>query len=153
MSKWSVFSLFSISLSDFYYCGNICEFYIIYRKGMSVETKQSNPYLDQELLQGYLNRLGKTIVEQMFTLYCQQVDIYLNDIESAQLNDSLSGWQEHCHKMKGAAASVGMYQLHGQLKLLEKTEVSKEKKSVLLKELRLSNKQAILAFKNWLKSI
>ncbi|TWX68880.1 phosphorelay protein [Colwellia demingiae] len=120
---------------------------------MFVETKRSNPDLDLELLQGYLDSLGKTIVEQMFALYCQQVEIYLNDIENAQLNDSLTGWQDHCHKMKGAAASVGMYQLHGQLKLLEKTEVSKEKKSVLLKELRLSNEHAILAFKNWLVTI
>lgn len=120
---------------------------------MTVETKQSNPSLDLELLQGYLDSLGKTIVEQMFTLYCQQVEIYLNDIESAQLNDSLSGWQEHCHKMKGATASVGMLQLHGQLKLLEKTDVSKEEKSELLKDLRLSNEQAILAFKSWLETI
>jgi HPt (histidine-containing phosphotransfer) domain-containing protein len=118
-----------------------------------VETKQSNPDLDLELLQGYLDSLGKVIVEQMFALYCQQVEIYLNDIENAQLNDSLSGWQNHCHKMKGAAASVGMYQLHGQLKLIEKTEVSKEKKSVLLKELRLLNDQAVFAFKNWLETI
>ncbi len=120
---------------------------------MSVETEQSSPNLDLELLEGYLDSLGKTIVEQMFALYCQQVEIYLNDIESAQLNDSLSGWQEHCHKMKGATASVGMYQLHGQLKLLEKTDVSKEKKSVLLRELRLSNEQAIVAFKKWLETI
>mgnify|MGYP000617994329 FL=1 len=55
--------------------------------------------------------------------------------------------------MKGAAASVGMYQLHGQLKLLEKIEVSKEKKAVLLEELRLSNEQAIVAFQNWLESL
>jgi|TARA_R100001377_G_scaffold75591_1_gene52214 HPt (histidine-containing phosphotransfer) domain-containing protein len=122
-------------------------------KGMFVETKQSNPDLDLELLQGYLDSLGKTIVEQMFALYCQQVEVYLNDIERAQLNNSLSGWQEHCHKMKGAAASVGMYQLHGQLKLLEKTDASTEKKALLLEDLRLSNGQAILAFQKWLESL
>lgn len=115
-------------------------------------TKQSNPYLDLELLEGYLDSLGKTIVEQMFALYCQQVEIYLNDIESAQLKDSLSCWEEHCHKMKGAAATVGMHTLHRQLKLLEKTDAAKEKKAVSLKALRLSNEQAILAFKNWLES-
>ena len=120
---------------------------------MFVETKPSNPDLDLELLQGYLDSLGKTIVEQMFALYCQQAEIYLNDIERAQLNESLTGWQEHCHKMKGAAASVGMYQLHGQLKLLEQTDVSTNKKAVLLVELKTSNEQAIVAFQNWLKSI
>jgi len=117
-----------------------------------VGAEYSNPYLDLELLEGYLDSLGKTIVEQMLALYCQQVKVYLNDIESAQLNDSLSGWQEHCHKMKGATASVGMYQLHQQLKLLEKTDTAKETKALSLKALRLSNEQAILAFKNWLES-
>ena len=48
-----------------------------------METEQSSHYLDIELLQGYLDSLGKPIVEQMFALYCQQVEIYLNDIESA----------------------------------------------------------------------
>ena len=117
-----------------------------------METEQSSIYLDIELLQGYLDSLGKPIVEQMFALYCQQVKIYLNDIESVQVNNSLSGWQEHCHKMKGAAASVGMCKLHGQLKLLEKTAATQQQKSVLLTELKLENEQAILAFKEWLAS-
>ncbi|WP_232771564.1 Hpt domain-containing protein [Colwellia sp. 12G3] len=115
-------------------------------------TEQSNPDLDLELLEGYLDSLGKTIVEQMFALYCQQVAIYLNDIESAQLNDSLSGWEEHCHKMKGATASVGMCQLHAQLKLLEKSTAPKEQKRELLTALKLANEQAILTFKSWLES-
>lgn len=119
---------------------------------MSVETEQSNSYLDLTLLEGYLDSLGKSIVEQMFTLYCQQVEIYLNDIESAQRNDSLSDWQTHCHKMKGATASVGMYQLHGKLTRLEKIDIPKETKLALLKELRSSNEQAMVAFKSWLES-
>ncbi|MCJ8294912.1 MAG: Hpt domain-containing protein [Colwellia sp.] len=117
-----------------------------------METEQSSPFLDLELLHGYLDSLGKPIVEQMFALYCQQVKIYLNDIESAQVNNSLSGWQEHCHKMKGATASVGMYKLHGQLKLLEHTAASQQQKLVLLTEVKLENEQAILAFKEWLAS-
>lgn len=115
-------------------------------------TEQSSPYLDLELLEGYLDNLGKNIIEKMFTLYCQQVEIYLKNIESAQLNNSLIGWEEHCHKMKGATASVGMCQLHRKLKLFEKTDVAKEKKLILLEELKLSNEQAILAFKSWLES-
>jgi len=121
-------------------------------KGVSVQSEQISYYLDLELLQGYLDSLGKAIVEQMFALYCQQAEIYLHDIEHAQLNSSFSDWQEHCHKMKGATASVGMYQLHGQLKLLEKLDAPKERKAVLLAELKLSNEQAELAFKAWLES-
>ena len=124
--------------------------YIIYKKGVTVETEQSSPYLDLALLEDYLDRLGKNIVEQMFTLYSQQVDIYLRDIENAQLSDSKEDWQEHCHKMKGAAASVGMLQLHGKLKLIEKTDADKEEKGEYLAEVKLLNEQAALAFKSWL---
>lgn len=122
------------------------------KKGGLVEAKQVNSYLDLALLDSYIESLGKHIVEQMFALYCQQVKIYLNDIESALFNDSLVQWQEHCHKMKGATASVGMRQLHEQLQVLEKTDASKEHKAQRLSELRLSNDQAILAFKAWLDS-
>ena len=118
-----------------------------------METENSHPYLDIDLLDAYLSSMSKSIVVQMFTLYCQQVEIYLNDIEEAQLSDSSVEWQDNCHKMKGAAASVGMIQLHGRLKLVEKTEADKEEKAILLAELQALNKQAIHAFKNWLDSI
>jgi hypothetical protein len=121
-------------------------------KGASVQSEQISYYLDLELLQGYLDSLGKAIVEKMFALYSQQAEIYLHDIEHAQQNSSLLDWQEHCHKMKGATASVGMHQLHAQLKLLEKLDAPKERKALLLAELKLSNEQAILAFKAWLES-
>jgi HPt (histidine-containing phosphotransfer) domain-containing protein len=104
------------------------------------------------LLQGYLDSLGKPIVEQMFSLYCQQVAIYLNDIESAQKTDSPSEWQEHCHKMKGASASVGMSQLYELLKELEHIEATQEQKFGLLTKLKLENEQGCLAFKEWLAS-
>lgn len=117
-----------------------------------METEELSSCLDIELLQGYLDSLGKAIVEQMFSLYCQQVEIYLKDIANAQVNDSLSGWQEHCHKMKGASASVGMSQLHGLLKVLEKTEATQEQKADLFTKLKAENEQACLAFKDWLAS-
>jgi len=119
---------------------------------VSVESKQSGSHLDIELLQGYLDSLGKAIVEQMFSLYCQQVEIYLKDIENAQKNNSPSEWQEHCHKMKGASASVGMCKLHGLLKELEHSKATQEQKLVLLTKLKLKNEQASSAFKDWLAS-
>jgi HPt (histidine-containing phosphotransfer) domain-containing protein len=121
-------------------------------KGVSVETKQLDSCLDIELLQGYLDSLGKAIVEQMFSLYCQQVAIYLKDIEKAQKNNSPSEWQEHCHKMKGASASVGMCDLHGLLKELEHTEATQQKKSLLLEELKQTNNKAMDKFSSWLET-
>ena len=117
-----------------------------------METNQAIPCLDTELLQGYLDSLGKNIVEQMFALYCQQADIYLKDIEHSQQHNSSAGWQEHCHKMKGATASVGMSFLHSKLKVLENTNAQQDKKAIMLAQLKQDNKLAIAAFQHWLVS-
>ena len=115
-----------------------------------METSQTTPCLDTELLQGYLDSLGKNIVEQMFTLYCQQAELYLKDIEKAQVENCEDSWEEHCHKMKGATASVGMSDLHGKLKVLEKVVASQQEKHLMLIDLKEANAQAISAFKLWL---
>lgn len=117
-----------------------------------MENSQITPRLDTELLQGYVDSLGKSIVEQMFTLYCQQAALYLKDIEAAQAAHCEDSWQEHCHKMKGAAASVGMSDLHQQLKVLEKVSATQQEKSLMLIELKAANQQAINSFKTWLSS-
>lgn len=117
-----------------------------------METAQSTQCLDLDLLEDYLNRLGKNIVEQMLALYRQQVETYLDAIQTAQQSDSKPDWQAHCHKMKGAAASIGMVQLHQHLKLIEKSEASKEEKVALLVELKTLNEQALLAFSHWLEN-
>lgn len=113
-------------------------------------TAQTVVLLDVELLQGYLDSLGKATVEKMFALYSQQVAIYLADIEKAQLADNAKDWQEHCHKMKGAAASVGLVELHKQLVVLEKITATQQEKSQLLLDLQAGNQQAMTAFSQWL---
>lgn|GEM_PF-579541 len=119
----------------------------------SVKTKETLPSLDVVLLQSYIDSLGKNIVQQMFTLYEQQVAIYLADIEKAQLADSSILWQEHCHKMKGASASVGLTRLHALLVVLEKTTAQQAEKMTMLAELKHENTQAIAASKQWLAEI
>jgi len=116
----------------------------------NVTIKQTLPKLDLLLLQSYMDSLGKNIVEKMFALYKQQAAIYLTDIEKAQLVDSTALWQEHCHKMKGAAASTGLSRLHDLLIGLEKTKAQQAEKLVLLSELKNENKQAIKALEQWM---
>lgn len=118
-----------------------------------MSTTNELPALDSELLNGYVETLGRNVVEQMFTLYCQQSAIYLNDIEAALGNDSKQQWQEHCHKMKGAVGSVGLKALHGRLVAMEKSTEGATKKAQLLAELIEHNQQAIVDFQDWLKSL
>jgi HPt (histidine-containing phosphotransfer) domain-containing protein len=109
--------------------------------------------LDNELLDGYVQSLGVDVVKKMFALYSQQVAIYLEDIESSLLCDNGPLWQEHCHKMKGAAGSVGLKALHLRLKSMEKTTADASNKAHQLAELKIHNQQAIAEFSHWVESI
>jgi len=109
--------------------------------------------LDSELLDGYVKSLGISVVKQMFDLYRQQVTIYLKDIESSMLCNDAQLWQEHCHKMKGAAGSVGLKSLHLRLKSMEQTTASTNDKAHQLAELKVHNKQAMANFNDWLDCI
>ncbi|MFT5758102.1 MAG: HPt (histidine-containing phosphotransfer) domain-containing protein [Alteromonadaceae bacterium] len=106
--------------------------------------------LDLSLLQGYLDNLGKDIVQQMLELYTQQSKLYLIDIESNILAEEQSLWQGACHKMKGAAGSVGLLAVHKTLVDIEQSTASADEKSAFIKALITLNNRAINAFKHWL---
>jgi len=106
--------------------------------------------LDLDLLNGYFDSLGEQVVGKMLSLYVQQSELYLKDISQAITNESQQLWQEHCHKMKGAAGSVGFRAVHAKLVSIEKTTESRENKATELALLVQLNQQAIIAFKLWL---
>lgn len=109
--------------------------------------------LDNELLDSYVQSLGVAVVKKMFDLYRGQVVLYIQDIESSLLSGNAKLWQEYCHKMKGAAGSVGLKALHARLKVMEKTTVGTSGKAQQLAELKIHNQQAIDDFNDWLASI
>jgi HPt (histidine-containing phosphotransfer) domain-containing protein len=107
--------------------------------------------LNHDLLNDYVQGLGVAVVNKMIALYCEQVVIYLVDIEnSLQCNDAAL-WQEHCHKMKGAAGSVGLQSVHAQLALMEKTAAGITEKAQQLAELKEHNKNALDNVNGWLE--
>lgn len=109
--------------------------------------------LDKELLDGYVQGLGSNVVQQMFDLYSKQVVIYIADIEASLLQNNAQSWQESCHKMKGAAGSVGLKALHERLKLMEKTMANASEKAQQLADLKTHSQQAMDAFSDWLASL
>ena len=106
--------------------------------------------LDITLINGYLEVLDHTVIQQMLALYSQQSAIYLAEIENAISLANQKLWQEQCHKMKGAAASTGLCQVHKKLVAIEKSEESWRLKSEYLQELRLLNQAGITVFTQWL---
>ncbi len=115
-----------------------------------VNDKQICDCLDITLLQSYIDSLGKSIVEKMIALYTQQATAYLSDIELALTSKLKAPWQQHCHKMKGAAASVGMLGVSEKLAQLETMDVNNINDSAVIEEVRHINEQAIHAFNTWL---
>jgi HPt (histidine-containing phosphotransfer) domain-containing protein len=109
--------------------------------------------LDQELLEDYVQSLGVEVIKKMLALYHQQVAIYLIDIEKSLHSNSAELWQEHCHKMKGAAGSIGLKSVHAQLALMEKTSADITEKAHQLAELKDHNKQSLADFTTWLEQI
>lgn len=108
---------------------------------------------DQALIQGYIENLGVSVVERMLELYIQQSAIYLQEIEQAIKTESQDDWQERCHKMKGAAASVGLMNIHALMADIEKSTLPWVEKAQLIVRVSSLNSQAIGSFKEWLAGI
>lgn len=111
---------------------------------------QNSVSLDTPLLQDYMDNLGQPIVQQMLDLYTQQSEVYLADIANALADGTQENWQECCHKMKGAAGSVGLQDVHAKLAAIEKSQEMDALKQVYLRELKDLNQNSISAFKKWL---
>lgn len=107
--------------------------------------------LNYGLLDDYRQSLGIDIVKKMLDLYSQQVVFYLVGIEKSLQCDSAELWQEHCHKMKGAAGSIGLKSLHARLALMEKTTADITEKAQQLVELKEHNQQAFANVNAWLE--
>lgn len=106
--------------------------------------------IDSELLQGYVDNLGVEVVQQMLDLYRQQSAVYIEEIGEALSNESQEEWQERCHKMKGAAGSVGLLSVHSKLVAIEKSTDSWSSKQIFLQELSDENQSSIDIFEQWL---
>jgi len=116
---------------------------------LSIDHNQA--VLDVELLNDYLERLGIDIIKKMYVLYHQQATIYLDDIQRALSIKDNGLWQEHCHKMKGAASSVGLKSLYSMLAIMEKTNESMDKREEMLEKLKIKNKKDSLTFQAWVE--
>jgi HPt (histidine-containing phosphotransfer) domain-containing protein len=106
--------------------------------------------LDEALLNGYLLALSKGVIAQMLDIYIVQSSVYLDEIASSTRYDAQHLWQIHCHKMKGAAASIGFKQVYGKLTEIEKSTDLAQVKIDNVNELKRLNQQAINAYKQWL---
>jgi HPt (histidine-containing phosphotransfer) domain-containing protein len=110
-------------------------------------------FLDLTLLEGYIESIGREIVVQMLELYIQQSKIYLEAISKASIGDSQTEWHDACHKMKGAAGSVGLKKVHAKLVVIENLTAGSALKRQEVIELKELNHKSIGIFQTWLKTV
>ena len=106
--------------------------------------------IDQELLNGYLESLGREMLAKMLDLYVRQSIGYLENIQQSIGEQSQALWEDACHKMKGAAGSVGLVNIHAQLATLEKSTQGWDIKQQSLEQLKTDNQRSIDKFHLWL---
>jgi HPt (histidine-containing phosphotransfer) domain-containing protein len=102
------------------------------------------------LIDGYLEALDISVIQQMLDLYIGQSKVYLLAIKDAGANGDQKAWQSHCHKMKGSAASAGLIQVHQKLIELERSCEDRETKTKQVQTLTELNQEAIAVFQQWL---
>lgn len=84
--------------------------------------KNQDTVLDTGTLQDYLQSLGKKSVNRSIQLFEQLLPGYINKMLEAATQRELEEFHEAAHKLKGAAASVGLLWVQQQAKLLEQEE-------------------------------
>jgi two-component system aerobic respiration control sensor histidine kinase ArcB len=86
------------------------------------EKEQQDTVLDTNTLQDYLQSLGKGPMQRSMQLFQQLVPGYVNKMVEAATLQHLQEFQDAAHKLKGAAASVGLLWVQQQAKQLEQLE-------------------------------
>lgn len=106
--------------------------------------------LDLSLLQDYKDNLGIELLKEMLALYEEKVIIYLDEIKEAISRKDDQKWYDKCHKMKGAASSMGFLCLTKHLKEIEHAISDSETRTEYYQTIILLNENVIIAFKCWL---
>ena len=114
---------------------------------MSVQT-----ILNIGLIDDYKQSLGVEIIRQMLDLYIAQSAIYLEEIRSAASSSDHLLWHDKCHKMKGAASSIGFIVLRELLLSIEHSDAGEQVKLDYCAQLNQLNIEAITAFEAWITS-
>lgn len=89
-------------------------------KPLSTSTETAHDsVLDESTLDDYLGSLGVAAMRRSIQLFQQLLPGYINKMVEATSSQHLSEFQEAAHKLKGAAASVGLWWVQQQAKALE----------------------------------
>ncbi|GAB2910229.1 ATP-binding protein [Rheinheimera gaetbuli] len=107
--------------------------------------------LDTHILNDYLQSLGKDTVKRSTQLFAQLLPGYMNRLMETAVQRQLKEFQEAAHKLKGAAASVGLLWVQQQAKRLEHEEVNWQGMERQLVDFHLKTEQHLAALSDYIE--
>jgi signal transduction histidine kinase/CheY-like chemotaxis protein len=109
---------------------------------------------DFNVLQGLLDALGKTQVEDLLKGYIEKADEIIKALDEQQKLQNVTTIKERAHELKGMAANFGIIELSQIAGRAEKAAQNKDLQSALqeVQKLPFANQKANIALKKWLES-
>ena len=107
--------------------------------------------LDTNILNDYIQSLGKDTVKRSTQLFAQLLPGYMNRIMETAVQRQLKEFQEAAHKLKGAAASVGLLWVQQQAKRLEQDDINWQGLERHLVDFHLKTEQHLAALSEYIE--
>ncbi len=114
------------------------------------EKQSDTEVLDSATLNDYLQSLGKDAMKRSAQLFAQLLPGYINRMMETALQRQAKEFQEAAHKLKGAAASVGLLWVQQQAKRLEQEPVNWQGLERQLVDFHLKTEQHLAALSEFI---
>ena len=107
--------------------------------------------LDQATLNDYIQSLGKDAMKRSVQLFTQLLPGYMNRMMETAVQRQEREFQEAAHKLKGAAASVGLLWVQQQAKRFEQESVNWQGLERQLVDFHLKTEQHLAALSDYIE--
>ena len=116
------------------------------------EVASENQILDLATLQDYMQSLGPEAMKRSAQLFAQLLPGYINKMIEAAVQQNTVEFKESAHKLKGAAASVGLLWVQQQAKMFEQGPVVWQGLERQLVDYHLETEQHLAALQHFIEA-
>lgn len=117
-----------------------------------VSVSSENQMLDVGTLNDYIQSLGKDAMKRSAQLFAQLLPGYMNKLMETAVQRQEKDFQEAAHKLKGAAASVGLLWVQQQAKRMEQEHINWQGLERQLVDFHLKTEQHLAALSEYIEN-
>lgn len=114
------------------------------------DVQDDKQILDHNTLKDYMQSLGKDAVKRSVQLFAQLLPGYMNRLMETAVQRQEKDFKEAAHKLKGAAASVGLLWVQQQAKKLEQETMNWQGLETQLVDFHLTTEQHLAALSDYI---